>query len=333
MSAEGRIQAIRLLSDGRWHSGEALARALGVSRAAVWKRLQGFAEWGLELQAVRGRGYRLARPLELLDVIAIRKELSAQARDGLASIELFPVLESTNQWLMSQSGNGDTALCLAECQTAGRGRRGRGWQSPFGANLYLSLAWRFRELPAQFGALGLVVGVAVADSLTNLGLRGHGLKWPNDVLWQGRKLAGVLIEHRGEGSGPSRVVVGLGLNVRMSAGQAKDINQPWTTLSEAFVVENLALPGRNALCAGLVNALVRALAIFESQGLAGFAHRWAGYDLAQGQGVTLEHDGARISGVARGIDHEGALLIEVAGQPRRYLSGDLSLRLSGGGRL
>jgi BirA family transcriptional regulator, biotin operon repressor / biotin---[acetyl-CoA-carboxylase] ligase len=329
MSNEARVAAIRRLSDGRWHSGEALAQLLGVSRTAVWKRLQGLREWGLELQAVRGRGYRLAQPLELLDADAIRRGLSAQAQSQLAPIELFPVLDSTNRWLLAQPDDGAARLCLAEYQTAGRGRRGRGWCSPFGANLYLSLAWRFAELPPQFGALGLAVGVAVAETLQALGARDLGVKWPNDLLWQGRKLAGILIEHRGEGGGPARVVVGLGLNVAMSTAQARALDQPWATVTQALEAAGRVPPGRNALCAAVVDALLRALAAFAQHGFADFARRWATFDLTRDRPVRLEQEGQAITGVARGVDGDGALLLETASGLRRCLSGDLSLRFTG----
>jgi BirA family biotin operon repressor/biotin-[acetyl-CoA-carboxylase] ligase len=310
-----------------------LAQALGISRAAVWKRLQHLPEWGLELYAVRGRGYRLKQPVELLDADAIGRQLAPATYAKLASIDIFPVLDSTNAWLMTQPDEGDVRLCLAEFQTAGRGRRGRGWCSPFGANLYLSLSWRFTEMPSHFSALGLVIGVALAESLGNLGVRGHGLKWPNDLLWRGRKLAGILIEHRGEGGGPARVVLGLGLNLSMSATQARDIDQPWTTLAEVLDADNIEPPGRNIVCATVVGALVCALELFAKQGFDGFAQRWAKYDLTQGRPVCLEHDGQVICGVSRGIDGDGALLLEVAGQTRRFLSGDLSLRMSAGANL
>lgn len=327
MSIDTRVEAIRLLSDGRWHSGEDLAQVLGVSRAAVWKRLQGLGEWGLELHAVRGRGYRLAQPLELLDADLIRQQLSPDARAQLAAIDLFPILDSTNAWLMAQIGT-ESRLCLAEYQTSGRGRRGRNWCSPFGANLYLSLAWRFDELPAQFSALGLVVGVALVEALGAMNIQGIGLKWPNDLLWQGRKLAGILIEHRGEGGGPARVVLGLGLNLSMTPMQAEHIDQPWTSLAEVLRVDNRAVPGRNALCAMIVEALLRALNEFSTQGFAGYARRWMQHDLAQGRPVHLEHGGQVIRGIARGIDGDGALLLETEGRKQRFLSGDLSLRLA-----
>lgn len=329
MSDDARIEVIRLLSDGCWHSGQDLARHLRISRAAVWQRLQGLTDWGLELHAVRGRGYRLPQPLELLDEATIRNHLSPDLQPRLAAIDLFPVLDSTNAWLMAQPNGSDIRLCQAEYQSAGRGRRGRGWHSPFGANLYMSLAWRFREMPAQFSALGLVAGVSLADALVDMGVRDLGLKWPNDLLWRGRKLAGILVEHRGEGGGPARAVVGIGLNVSMTALQAGQIDQPWVTLDEVYRSQGTRRPDRNQLSAGITEALVRALDRFTDQGLAACMERWAKFDLVQGQPVRLEHDGQVITGRGLGIDEEGALLLEVAGQRRRYLSGDVSLRLAG----
>lgn len=328
MNIDTRVEAIRLLSDGRWHSGEDLAQVLGVSRAAVWKRLQGLREWGLELQAVRGRGYRLARPLELLSAEAIQQDWPSQMRSRLPRINLFPVLDSTNAWLMAQAGQDAPHLCLAEFQSAGRGRRGRHWHSPFGANLCLSLAWRFREMPAQFSGLGLVVGVAVAEALDALGVRDLALKWPNDLHWRGRKLAGILIEHRGEGGGPARVVIGLGLNLAMTRSQAEDIDQPWVALDEALNESGTVMPSRNVLCARIVAALVAAMDEFVVQGFSQFGRRWMQFDQMCGKPVSLEYGGKVIQGLARGIDADGAFLLEVRGQTQRFLSGDLSLRLA-----
>lgn len=326
MTVDARLEAIRVLCDGRWHSGETMASALGISRAAVWQRLQGLSEWGLQLQAVRGRGYRLAQAIDLLDLGVIRQHLSDAARRRLTTLELFPVLDSTNAWQMARNDDTDASLCLAEYQTAGRGRRGRAWQSPFGANLYLSLAWRFAEMPPQLSSLGLAVGVGLVESLRALGHEGIGLKWPNDLLWQGRKLAGILIEHRGEGGGPARVVVGVGVNVAMSAAQANGIDQPWVSLAEVMRVQSSDLPDRNLLCARLVSALVEVLDEFSVGGFGGFARRWAACDVMQGQTVGLEQGGRIIQGIARGIDHEGALMLEIEGRLQRYLSGDVSLR-------
>jgi BirA family transcriptional regulator, biotin operon repressor / biotin---[acetyl-CoA-carboxylase] ligase len=328
MNIDTRVEAIRLLSDGRWHSGEALAHVLVVSWAAVWKRLQGLGEWGLELQAVRGRGYRLARPLELLSAEAIQQGWPPQMRSRQHRIDLFPVLDSTNAWLMAQPGQDAPHLCLAEFQSAGRGRRGRHWHSPFGANLCLSLAWRFREMPAQFSALGLVVGVAVAEALDTLGVSDLALKWPNDLHWRGRKLAGILIEHRGEGGGPARVVVGLGLNLAMTKSQAADIDQPWVALEEATHESGAVLPVRNALCAKIVAALVTAMDEFMVHGFSPFRRRWMQFDQMRDKPVNLEHGGKIIQGLARGIDADGALLLEVGGHTQRFLSGDMSLRLA-----
>jgi len=331
MSIDARLDVVRLLCDGRWHSGEALAQSLGISRAAVWKRLQGLKSWGLPLHSVQGRGYRLPQAFVLLDAEAIRARLAPATQTQLANIDIFPVIDSTNAWLMAQAPSQKRAhLCLAEFQSAGRGRRGRQWQSPFGANLYFSLAWRFDETPSQLGALSLAVGVAIAETLGALGAEEIGVKWPNDLLWRGRKLAGILLEHRGEGAGPARVVIGIGLNHAMTPEQAQSmggIDQPWTSLQEVMQANQLKLPDRNLLAAKLCDTLTRALEQFADSGFAGFTDRWSARDLARGTPVALEHDGQMIKGVAQGVDSDGALLLEIDGRQQRFLSGDLSLRL------
>lgn len=316
-----------MLSDGRWHSGEALAQACGVSRAAIWKRLQAMESWQLPLQAVQGRGYRLHPPIELLDAAVIRSALTRQTRSSELRLDVIPVLDSTNAWLMGKADEGVPHACLAEYQTAGRGRRGRAWISPFGANLYLSLAWRFSETPAQPGALSLAVGVALAERLATLGAAGVGVKWPNDLLWRQRKLAGILIEQRGEAAGPARVVIGVGVNYAMTEQQGGGIEQPWTSLQAVMNANGPAAPGRNALAAGLIEALLCALEEFSQSGFAGFTQRWRALDVAYGKEVRLDHDGRVVRGCAVGVDRDGALLLAIAGRRERFLSGDLSLRV------
>lgn len=334
MSIDARLEVVRLLSDGYWHSGEALAQSLGISRAAVWKRLQGLKTWGLPLHSVQGRGYRLPQAFELLDAEIIRAQLAPGNKKLLARVDIFPVIESTNAWLMAQPSlpQNQAHLCLAEFQSAGRGRRGRQWQSPFGANLYFSLAWCFDETPPQLGALSLAVGVTIAETLSALGAAEIGVKWPNDLLWRGRKLAGILLEHRGEGAGPARVVIGIGLNHAMTQEQAQSmggINQPWTSLQEVMQASHANLPDRNVLAAKLSDTLVQTSQQFSDSGFRGFTDRWLALDLARGAQVTLEHDDQEIMGIAQGVDTDGALLLEIDGRQQRFLSGDLSLRLGG----
>jgi BirA family biotin operon repressor/biotin-[acetyl-CoA-carboxylase] ligase len=318
---------ITQLADGQWHSGEALAEVLEVSRAAVWKRLQALADIGLEVESRHGKGYRLTRPVDLLRVDAITAAMKAHA-SKLPSLEVATSIDSTNARLM-QLDNAPAAL-LAEHQTAGRGRRGRAWCSPFGANLYFSLAWRFDSMPPQLPALSLAVGVALAETLTDLGAAGTGLKWPNDLLWHGRKLAGVLIEHRGEAAGPCRVVIGVGLNVGMTASQGNEIDQDWVSLAEVHAAADTVMPDRNALAGQLLKALLQCLEQFATTGFDSFHPRWSTLDVMRNQAVRLQQERGDVEGVAQGVDRHGALLVQVRGERQRFFSGEVSLRAVGG---
>ena len=318
-------QLIERLADGQWHSGEFLANTLGVSRAAVWKRLQTLRELGLELEAIRGKGYRLAHALELLDAQRITAAVKASAGQFAPTVEVFSQIDSTNAYLMHSDAA--PAVAFAEHQSAGRGRRGRVWCSPFCANLYFSLAWRFESMPPQLPALSLAIGTTLAETLGESGVRGIGLKWPNDLLWQGRKLAGILIEHRGEAAGPCRVVVGIGLNLAMTATQGEGIDQQWVSLEEAARENAASLPSRNALAAKLVVSLSQCLEQFSQSGLDSFRPRWEALDVSRDQQVLIQQETETIEGVAQGVDRDGALIVRVRGERRRFFSGEVSLRV------
>lgn len=316
------LELIDALADGAWHSGEALAQAAGVTRAAVAKRVEKLRELGLELQARQGLGYRLAQPLERLDLPALR----AAAPAGLA-IDVVQLTDSTNRRLHEAPAAADPQLLLAEYQTAGRGRRGRAWRSPYGANLALSLAWSFPAWPPQLSALPLAVGVACARALTALGLCGLRLKWPNDLYVDGRKLGGILIEHRGEAGDSCRVIIGIGLNVAMSGAQAQGIDQPWISLDEALQAQGGGRASRNRLAAALAGELVGLLRRFQTAGFAPFAREWAELDLVRDRPVRI-NGGGELDGIARGVDAAGALIVEVEGRRHAVHSGDVSLRLA-----
>jgi BirA family transcriptional regulator, biotin operon repressor / biotin---[acetyl-CoA-carboxylase] ligase len=322
-----RDALLRLLADGQLHSGAELAAALGVSRAAVWKTLHRAAEeLGLELKAVRRKGYMLARPLELLDRAAIEAALPAPVRAGL-DIEVRFSVDSTNTRLMQAAGAGAPSgrVCLAERQLAGRGRAGRGWVSPFGENIYLSMLWRYPGGPAGLGGLSLACGVAVAELLRGAGVADIALKWPNDLHWRRRKLGGLLLEVAGESHGPSHVVVGLGLNRRLGSQQAAAIDQPWVDLGGVL---GDALPGRNALAAALIEALAAALAAYGEHGLAPFLPAWRGFDAYQGEPVVLLMGGQQLAGTCAGIADDGALLLDTPEGLRAFHAGEVSLRPS-----
>ncbi|MCP3870608.1 MAG: bifunctional biotin--[acetyl-CoA-carboxylase] ligase/biotin operon repressor BirA [Gammaproteobacteria bacterium] len=323
------LQLVRMLADGHFHSGEKLAEAMGLSRAAIWKHLSQIRDrMGIEVFAVRGKGYRLSEPLELFQDSLIRTHLSDTARDRLSKLEIFSSIDSTNSYLMervekkSPSGH----VCVAEQQTAGRGRRGRYWVSPFGNNIYLSLHWVFTLTLGELSGLSLAAGVAVVKSLESLGLDGIKLKWPNDVLWQNRKLAGLLLEVSGEQDGPSRVVLGLGLNSHMRQDHGMEIDQPWVDLSQIPGGKQIS---RNRLVAALLNELLDTMARFEAEGLNPLIPGWESYDAYLGQPVVLQVGNRVIEGVHQGIDANGALLLLHEGRLQVYHGGEISLRPGG----
>jgi BirA family biotin operon repressor/biotin-[acetyl-CoA-carboxylase] ligase len=319
------LPLLDVLADGEWHSGETLAETAGISRAALAKRVARLEEWDLQIDARSGLGYRLALPLERLDEAAIREALPAATRARLSELDIALRIDSTNRALLDADPARDPQALFAEAQSAGRGRRGRAWRSPFGANLYLSLAWRFPAWPPQLGTLSLAVGVACARALRTAGIAGIGLKWPNDLRIGNDKLGGILIEQRGEAGGYCRVVIGVGLNVAMTSAQATSVDQPWTSVRTAL---GDATPSRNALAATLLDALLSALIEFEARGFAAFVADWNTLDQSAGRAVRIESAGTVLEGIARGIDESGALIVEADGHRHHLHSGDVSLRLA-----
>jgi BirA family biotin operon repressor/biotin-[acetyl-CoA-carboxylase] ligase len=320
------LEVIRQLADGELHSGAALAERLGISRAAVWKAVRKAGEvLGLEVRSVRGRGYCLAAPVELLDPKRILAEVPQDCQGRIARLEVFDDIDSTNSHLMreAQAGAPSGTLCLAERQTAGRGRHGRTWVSPFGTNLYLSLLWRYPFGPGELGGLSLASGAAVAATLEAEGVTEVGLKWPNDVLWQRRKLAGLLLEVAGEVQGPSLVVVGLGLNILLARSLGIGIDQPWTDLDS---VPGLAQTSRNRLAAKLAERLTLVMDGYGANGLAPFLPEWERFDLYRGELVEVRLGERTIAGVHAGVTGQGALRLDLDGRIQTFHAGEVSLR-------
>lgn len=319
------MELLRCLSDGHFHSGQRLAEQLGISRAAVWKQVRALQDrLNLDIAAVRGRGYRLGAPLELLDESAIRRVVAATNRDRLESLHIHAVTNSTNDCALAAPPvtGGRARVWVAEHQTAGRGRRGRRWQSSFGDSLYFSLAWRFDLPMAGISGVSLAAGVVVSEVLEALGHRGHRLKWPNDLLVDGRKLAGILLEAAGEIDGPTVAVIGIGINFRVPAAVGERIDQPWTDLHGNGVAD----ASRNRVAGMLADRLIGACRQFEAEGLAPFLPRWQAYDGMVGRHVTLVQGDRRVDGLYRGVSPNGALVLEHANGRREYHAGEVSLR-------
>lgn len=314
------------MSDGAFHSGEVLAQSCGISRTAVWKHLKLIeSQFGLSMYSVKGRGYRLSTRLDLLDATKIESLLSKELRTRIPVPEVLQQVDSTNSYLAAKAGQGtpSNTSCFAEQQTAGRGRRGRGWVSPFGNNIYMSLYRKLGIDISAIGGLSLGVGIACIEALDALGVRGIGLKWPNDILFNDRKLAGILIEVTGEQGGPASIVVGIGLNTRMDPGEAEVIDQPWCDLSEIHGSEGLS---RNLLAARLLEGVVLALDRFERYGFWPLVDLWNRYDVYKGKKIRLQLGEKSIVGVHRGVSEQGALLLESDGSVVPFHGGEVSLR-------
>lgn len=322
-------QLLILMSDGEFHSGTELSQLLGISRTTIWKHLHSLNKLGIEYVAVTGKGYRLLQSMQLLDSKTIQQHLSVQSLEKLKRLEVHDVLGSTNAYLMQLARELDVSgyVCAAEHQTAGRGRRGRQWVSPFGHNLYFSVLWRYADDPSSLNGLSLAIGVAVMRALKQLGLDALGLKWPNDIYYQQRKLGGILLEVSGESSGPCHVVVGLGLNLSLSNKQAKSIDQPWTDLRQVSGAP--ANVDRNLLLAVLINEILLVLQDYTQRGLSYYLDEWRSYDVVQSQAVRLEVGELMIDAVVDGVDEQGLLLVtDLQGQQKRFASGEISLKIA-----
>jgi len=318
---------LKLLADGEFRSGQMLAETLGVSRTAVWKHLGQLAGRGLDLETVRGRGYRIRGGLDLLDAASIRAGLGAPAAALPRELQVVPVIDSTNSELMRRADSGASSglVLAAEQQSAGRGRRNKHWVSPFAGSLYVSVLWEFSDGVAALEGLSLAVGVVVAAALARCGQPPVSLKWPNDILFGGAKLGGILLEIAGDAAGPCKVIVGIGLNVRLPAASAAGIEQPWTDLAS---LSGRPLPPRSVLLAALLHELLPLLADYQRQGFGHWQAAWQARDAYAGQPVTVISGERRTAGIARGVNERGALLLETAGGMHPVYGGEVSLRAS-----
>ena len=335
-----RLQVLRALADGKVHSGADIGRKLGVTRAAVSKGVKSLVAHGLVVQAAPGVGYQLEAPLTPLDGRVIRRHL-ARARSSVR-IELLETVDSTNRHLLAQAlldPDPSGRVCIADVQPHGRGRRGKSWVATPYQNIMLSIAWRFAVGPSMVSGLSLAAGVAVTRALEAFGVRGIGLKWPNDVLWTAmeppsdgkprgsaspeRKLAGLLVDVHGEASGPCTVVLGVGVNCRLAPSDARFIDQPWTDIYRIAG----RVPDRNRLAALLIEQLYEALLIFAQSGFAAFQAEWDRRHLYADRTVRMSRGDVLFEGIVEGIDEHGALRLRAPGGGTQvFHSGEVSLR-------
>jgi len=315
------------LCDGQFHSGEDLAKALGVTRSAVWKAANALRDLGTPMEAVRNRGYKLPGASEPLAAAHIREHLSANVQERLTRLDVAWSTASTNTELVERPypAEGRSEVLLAEFQTAGRGRRGRSWLAPPGGAVCLSLSWTFPEVPRDAGSLSLAVGVSVLRALVALRVPRVQLKWPNDVLIGDRKLGGILIELRAEAAGPACVVVGIGLNVALGSELIETIAA--TGLRAVDLTTVMGKPvSRNALAGQIIEHGVRGLLQFEREGLKPFIDEWQDADALRGRPIDVSAGNEVVRGLGRGIDLSGALLVETPQGLQRFLSGEVTVR-------
>lgn len=327
---------LNILKDGEFHSGESLGEALGCSRTAVWKQLQKLENLGLSIESIKGTGYRVSGGFELYESELVLGQLKEAAASQLSNLEVFKSIASTNKYAREKAERESCsgAVILAEQQSAGRGRRGKTWVSPFAANIYLSIVWDFEQGAQALEGLSLAVGVAVKRALNAHGVDGVQLKWPNDIYIDGQKLGGILLEMIGDPAGQCSVIVGVGINLAMPADQGSNIDQEWTDIrtqmqaQQSGMEENARL-SKNHLTSSLISEIIILLSDFQAQGFSSYRDEWQAADAFYGMQAAIHTPKQSIAGIVRGVDPNGALRLELDnGEIETFIGGELSLRLS-----
>ncbi|MCD6045091.1 MAG: birA [Gammaproteobacteria bacterium] len=320
--SDNLIKLTELLNDGEYHDGTSIGDALQMTRAGVWKLIKKLEQYDIPLTSVKGKGYRLDLPLILLDPQKILRLLAKKA----VSVEVLEKVDSTNQYLKCYlQGNKDIRVCIAETQSQGRGRLNRQWHSPFGQNVYLSLLYPFQKDISELSGLSLVVSLALCHTIEIvIGQKEKmGIKWPNDMVVSGQKIAGILIEIQAESHGFCQTIIGIGVNVNTQQASDKEITQAWSSLQKlsGYYID------RNAICAELILQLLLYLERFSSRGLATFLEEWQQRDVLYQQPVTVISGNQEYSGIGHGIDAQGHLLLKMAdGSVQSFSSGDTTLK-------
>ena len=319
-----RTLLLKTLQNGEFHSGEHLAATFELSRSAISNHIKAMCELGIEIFSVKGRGYKLANPIELLSYDQISRYLSASNKDKTKLIQVENLVTSTNDIVKAQMQEVESGFCcLAEAQSAGRGRRGRTWVSPYASSLYFSMLWRFSSGYQAMAGLSLMIGVIVNDTLLEMGVGQCQLKWPNDIYFNNQKSAGILIEVEGQVGASASAIIGIGVNIRLP-NDVKGIDQAFTDLhsiSEQFI-------GRNKFAAALIDNLWQALPLFEKEGMKPFISRWQKADLYNNKEIKLLSGKNVTVGISRGIDETGALLLEIDRKIQAFHGGEISVRPS-----
>lgn len=318
---------IQILSDGFFHSGTELGERLGLTRGGIWKLIQQMEVLGILVESRTNKGYQIIDGLELLSLEELSAYITPASKSLLQEIVLLDEVSSTNDFLLKHPTIplGKAVVCLAEIQTAGRGRFGRKWFAPYASNLNLSLLWYFPMDAGQLSGLSLAIAVSIVKALNRYGIQEYiRLKWPNDVLWMGKKLAGCLIETHGEAYDACHTVIGIGLNMNIPSVSGQEIQGEWVDIRQ--IIHNL--PERNRLAGFILDAVLQALPVFQTQGLAPFKKAWEELDISLNKTVSIVTSSGTIQGIDRGIDARGCLLLQDGRDDsmRVFSSGEVSLR-------
>ncbi len=316
-----REELIKQLANGDFVSGQALGEQLGVSRAAIAKHISALTDMGLDVFRVTGKGYQLAKPLHLLNQQYISEQLNQGGINPF--VEVHSLIDSTNSYLMRRLPNqlSHGQVCIAEHQSAGRGRRGRQWVSPFASHIYMSMYWLLEEGMSAAMGLSVVTALAVSDAIKALYNIDVQLKWPNDIYLDGVKLAGILIDLEGQMTEECHCVIGLGLNLVMPKQSIDQIDQPWTELQAHC---DTAID-RNELTVALIKSLTARLTAHHGNNQT-MISEWQKLDLYYNQQVKIITGQNETIGICRGINHQGALMLEVNQQIKPIYGGEVSLR-------
>lgn len=312
------VKIVNILSDGAYHDGTTIGEELQMTRSAVWKTIKKLESYDVNIDSVKGKGYALLQPLVLLDAKKIKKNLTQPV-----DIHVFETVDSTNEYLKAFKNNRTIKICLAEQQSQGKGRLNRKWYSPFAKNIYLSCFYPFSRDISELSGLSLVMGLAIVDTLKNLGVDEKlFVKWPNDIIYDNKKISGSLIEIQAETHGACHAIIGVGVNVNMLNAEAKCITQEWTSVQKIL---NKYID-RNELCGSLINNLLDYLQRFEKHGLLPFVSEWKDTDYLTGKIISVSNVSEIVEGLVMGINEQGHLLLELKdGKARAFSSGDASV--------
>lgn len=312
------LKLVKILNDGQYHDGNSMGAALQLTRSAVWKSIKKLQNYGIKIDSIKGKGYRLQEPLLLLDQREIKNHIAQNVE-----LTVFETIDSTNQYLKQFKHHKNTKICIAEQQTAGKGRFSREWYSPFGKNIYLSCLYPFQKDVSELAGLSLLTSLAIIKILQDMGINEHlFVKWSNDIIYNSKKLAGNLIEVQAETHATCQAIIGIGLNVNMLHDPENNVSQHWTSVHKILN----KYVDRNDLCIRLINHLMTYLKIFETNGFEIFMDEWNKVDYLKNKCISLNIFNEKISGKVLGINAQGYLLLQLSdGSVRVCSSGEASL--------